>query len=151
MDLINHPNHYTSYQHEVIELTRQLPFDAGNCVKYIVRAPFKNGIEDLQKAVWYARDMLNPTSTLVDFSQSETKLNSVINLTSYFTSVVKESNIPCAEIFSCLLASVVNYSLCTNQQIAQELKNSIKYFIELIENNRKYSDQVNCYLNKTRS
>lgn len=145
MDVVNHPNHYTAYKFEVIELTRQLPFDAGNCVKYIVRAPFKNGIEDLQKAVWYARDMLNPASSMMDISNDEQKINSINNLTQYFSSVVQTSDIPCAEIFGSLLSSVVSYSLCNSQFTALELKNNILYLIDLIEQNRKYRTQVDSY------
>ena len=150
MDVVNHPNHYTAYKYEVIELTRQLPFDAGNCVKYIVRAPFKNGIEDLQKAVWYARDMLNPSSSMMDISINEQKVSSINSLTAYFLSAVQQSDIPCSEIFGSLLGSVVSYSLCNNERIAQELKTNILYLIELIENNRKYRTQVDNYrLNKS--
>lgn len=145
MDLVNHPGHYTAYKHEVIELTRQLPFDAGNCVKYIVRAPFKNGIEDLQKAVWYARDMLNPSSSMMDISMNEQKVSSINSLTAYFMSVVQQSDIPCSEIFGSLLASVVSYSLCNSERTAKELKNNIQYLIELIEQNRKYRTQVDTY------
>lgn len=145
MDVVNHPNHYTAYKFEVIELTRQLPFDAGNCVKYIVRAPFKNGIEDLQKAVWYARDMLNPASSMMDISMNEQKVNSINNLTTYFLSVVQQSDIPCAEIFGSLLTSVVSYSLCNNELTAKELKHNIEYLIALIENNRKYRTHVDNY------
>ena len=146
MDVVNHPNHSTAYKHEVIELTRQLSFDAGNCVKYIVRAPFKNGIEDLQKAVWYARDMLTPTASIMDVSHSEQKVSSINSLTSYFLSVVQQSDIPCAEIFGSLLASVVSYSLCNNEHTAIELRHNIQYLIELIENNRRYSSAVKSYM-----
>ena len=145
MDVVDHPNHYTAYKFEVIELTRQLPFDAGNCVKYIVRAPFKNGIEDLQKAVWYARDMLSPASSMMDISTDEQKINSINSLVEYFSSVVQASDIPCAEIFGSLLSSVVSYSLCNSQFTALELKKNILYLIDLIEQNRKYRTQVDSY------
>lgn len=53
-DPVNHPSHYTQYEHEVIELTEQLDFCVGNACKYILRAPYKgNEIQDLKKALWY--------------------------------------------------------------------------------------------------
>ena len=52
-DKIDHPNHYTQYGVEVIDLTRYLDFCLGNIVKYVLRAPYKNGEEDLDKALKY--------------------------------------------------------------------------------------------------
>lgn len=55
-DLVNHPKHYTQYEHEVIELTEQLGFCLGNAVKYILRAKYKGReVEDLRKAQWYLK------------------------------------------------------------------------------------------------
>lgn len=57
-DPVNHPEHYTSHPSgiECIEITRHMGFCLGNAVKYIWRADRKNGVEDLQKAVWYLQD-----------------------------------------------------------------------------------------------
>lgn len=67
-DPVNHPEHYTQYEHEVIELTEKLDFCLGNAVKYILRAPFKgNQIQDLEKARWYLNhklEMLHPGESL---------------------------------------------------------------------------------------
>ena len=53
-DPVNHPSHYTCYEHEVIELSSQLSFCMGNVVKYILRADHKGKkTEDLRKALWY--------------------------------------------------------------------------------------------------
>lgn len=53
-DAVNHPNHYTCYEHEVIELSSQFDFCMGNVVKYILRADHKGRkLEDLKKALWY--------------------------------------------------------------------------------------------------
>ena len=53
-DPVNHPSHYTQYEHEVIELTEKLDFCLGNAAKYILRAEYKgNEEEDLNKAIWY--------------------------------------------------------------------------------------------------
>lgn len=57
-DPVSHPAHYTSYPHEVIELTEHLGFCLGNAVKYILRAPFKgNELQDLKKALWYVEHL----------------------------------------------------------------------------------------------
>lgn len=52
-DSINHPAHYTKYKTEVIDITRYLPFCLGNVVKYVLRAPYKGGVEDCDKALQY--------------------------------------------------------------------------------------------------
>lgn len=53
-DPVNHPGHYTCYEHEVIELTSLLDFCMGNVAKYILRADHKGRkAEDLKKALWY--------------------------------------------------------------------------------------------------
>jgi hypothetical protein len=57
-DPVNHPKHYTEHPSgiECIRITRHMGFNLGNAMKYIWRADLKNGIEDLQKAVWYLND-----------------------------------------------------------------------------------------------
>jgi len=57
-DPVNHPKHYTEHPSgiECITITRHMGFNLGNAMKYIWRASFKNGIEDLQKAAWYIND-----------------------------------------------------------------------------------------------
>lgn len=55
-DPVNHPEHYTSYPVEVIQITEHLNFCRGNAVKYITRAGLKDfdkELEDLKKAQWY--------------------------------------------------------------------------------------------------
>ena len=54
-EAVNHPAHYNTYKGvEIIDLVEQMPFNTGNAVKYITRAPFKGKeIEDLKKAIWY--------------------------------------------------------------------------------------------------
>ena len=60
-DMINQPPHYTYGDIEIIDviemITSQYPADVafviGNAIKYISRAPHKNGVEDLNKAQWY--------------------------------------------------------------------------------------------------
>lgn len=60
-DNINQPTHYTYGTIETIdfmeEVTKsykpELAFAIGNAIKYISRANYKNGKEDLEKARWY--------------------------------------------------------------------------------------------------
>lgn len=50
------PAHYRRFPVEVIEITEHLDFLRGNAVKYLCRAGFKEGadeITDLMKARWY--------------------------------------------------------------------------------------------------
>ena len=56
-DNIN-PLHYTSHPSgvECIHITRHMSFNIGNAVKYLWRFEDKNGIEDLEKAIWYIKD-----------------------------------------------------------------------------------------------
>lgn len=59
-DPVNHPTHYTNHPSgiECIQITRHMGFNLGNAMKYIWRADLKNGVEDLEKAIWYLRDEL---------------------------------------------------------------------------------------------
>lgn len=56
MSNVDHPKHYTALGFEVWDIVKHLDFATGNVVKYILRAPFKGRpVEDLKKALWYAR------------------------------------------------------------------------------------------------
>lgn len=59
-DNVNHPKHYTTSAAkcsecekpiECIDVTRHMGFNLGNAMKYIWRHKYKNGVEDLKKAV----------------------------------------------------------------------------------------------------
>ena len=52
-DPIHNPAHYTQYPVQPIEISRHLSFLLGNAVKYVLRAPFKGGVEDCNKALKY--------------------------------------------------------------------------------------------------
>lgn len=57
-DNVNHPDHYTRWPVEVVDLTERETFLIGNVLKYALRAGFKfenTCGEDLAKARWYAR------------------------------------------------------------------------------------------------
>ena len=56
-DMVNHPRHYNTGSIECISIVRNMGFDLGNAVKYLWRAESRNGIEDLEKAIWYLNDI----------------------------------------------------------------------------------------------
>ena len=63
MELVNHPSHYNMGEIEVIDIIEDLikdindpkvSFNVGQCLKYILRCPYKENIcRDLKKADWY--------------------------------------------------------------------------------------------------
>lgn len=52
-DSVHYPSHYTVYPVQPIQITRYLGFCFGNAVKYVLRAPYKGGVEDCDKARQY--------------------------------------------------------------------------------------------------
>jgi hypothetical protein len=61
-DNVNHPKHYNTGEIETIEFIDQVcahyagdeAFSVGCVLRYLARAPHKNGkLEDLKKAAWY--------------------------------------------------------------------------------------------------
>lgn len=60
-DLVNHPPHYTSHPSgvECIDVIETLGCSVANAIKYLWRTDHKNGLEDLQKARWYAERELD--------------------------------------------------------------------------------------------
>lgn len=60
MDTIN-PDHYQKGKIEVIEfiLDQKFNYLEGNCIKYLCRYKFKNGLEDLKKAQWYLSKLID--------------------------------------------------------------------------------------------
>ena len=59
-DIVNHPKHYTAGAIECIDYINACGFDylEGNIVKYITRYRNKNGVEDLRKAEFYLRMLI---------------------------------------------------------------------------------------------
>jgi len=49
------PSHYRQHPSgiQAITITEGFSFNLGNVVKYVWRSDHKNGIEDLEKALWY--------------------------------------------------------------------------------------------------
>lgn len=67
-DMVNHPNHYTNGNIEVIDYINDVcsgiedgyqAYVVGNVIKYVSRAHLKNGVEDLKKAKWYLSDLID--------------------------------------------------------------------------------------------
>lgn len=59
-DMVNHPSHYNQFSREVIDTMQGVSTDEEfkgylklNAIKYLSRYQGKNGIEDLDKAIWY--------------------------------------------------------------------------------------------------
>lgn len=54
-DTIKQPGHYARWAIEPLTfiLANSLSFPVGNVIKYVVRYPFKNGLDDLRKARRY--------------------------------------------------------------------------------------------------
>jgi hypothetical protein len=59
-DPINRPAHYTLFYPEVIDIIDawHLNFYEGQILDYIMRYPYKNGAEDLKKAMWYLNRLI---------------------------------------------------------------------------------------------
>lgn len=67
-DMVNHPKHYTQGEIECIEAIKYINdklhmkgfegYCLGNFIKYIWRCNFKNGWEDIDKAIFYLNELL---------------------------------------------------------------------------------------------
>jgi len=67
-DVVAHPPHYTHHPSgvECIDITEHMSFCLGNAIKYIWRCGLKeNGVEDLEKAVWYIRREIQRRKAIV--------------------------------------------------------------------------------------
>lgn len=59
-DNVNHPSHYTQGKIECIDyiIDHNLDFLEGNVVKYVTRWKYKNGLEDLEKALYNMKKLV---------------------------------------------------------------------------------------------
>lgn len=65
-DAVNHPSHYTAGGIECIDALEAATVGlqgieaicTANAIKYLWRWKHKNGVEDLEKAIWYIRRMI---------------------------------------------------------------------------------------------
>ena len=66
MDMVNHPSHYNNGKIECIDALEAATeglngfegFCTANAIKYLWRWKYKNGIEDLNKAIWYINKLI---------------------------------------------------------------------------------------------
>lgn len=67
-DIVNSPKHYTQGGIEPIDyiIANDLDFLEGNVVKYVTRHKFKNGLEDLKKAEYYLKTLIDNYDTRTD-------------------------------------------------------------------------------------
>ena len=65
-DMVNHPAHYTQGGIECIDaikaattgLTGVEAVCTGNALKYLWRWKFKNGVQDIEKSIWYLQRLI---------------------------------------------------------------------------------------------
>ena len=65
-DNVNKPSHYNKGKYEAIDIildvVKGLPGDqaalVSNILKYVIRYPYKNGVEDLKKCQWYLNKLI---------------------------------------------------------------------------------------------
>lgn len=81
--MVSHPNHYCSDNGlEVIDVIESFTgdlkgieaFDTSNVIKYICRWKHKNGLQDLEKAMWYLQHLIDHVKgqrTVVTVTNSE--------------------------------------------------------------------------------
>lgn len=79
-DMVSHPPHYQSESGlEVIDvikaftegLTGIVATDAGNIIKYACRWHKKNGVQDLEKILWYTQHLINELKSQEDIRNEE--------------------------------------------------------------------------------
>lgn len=71
--MVSHPSHYQSKTGlEVIDVIEAFTdglngieaCDTGNVIKYICRWKQKNGVQDLEKAMWYLQNLIDHVNSL---------------------------------------------------------------------------------------
>ena len=64
IDMVNNPKHYNQSGIECIDAIKAMTDDGfqfylqGNIMKYLWRYRYKNGVEDLKKAEWYLKKLI---------------------------------------------------------------------------------------------
>lgn len=143
---VNHPSHYTQYNIEVIELTRELNFDSGNCAKYILRSPFKGRTyEDLLKSLWYARDFVFNSKPSSRTHLKKKAYNKLYNRVAYFGRVAGSLEIPCAKLFANLLKASFYASIDGKNSPFPSFKDAIlnlQSAVNAIENSDEWKSYV---------
>lgn len=81
-DPVTAPSHYRVYPTQPIDITRHLGFCLGNAVKYVLRAPHKNGAEDLRKALQYLEwEEANPAPAIAvrAYREAEKAIGAIVD------------------------------------------------------------------------
>ena len=69
-DMVNNPSHYNQAGIEAIDAIRAATGEGfeyylqGNILKYLWRYRYKNGVEDLKKAEWYLKVLIEDATPL---------------------------------------------------------------------------------------
>ena len=69
-DMVNNPSHYNQAGVEAIDAIRAATGEGfeyylqGNIMKYLWRYRYKNGVEDLKKAEWYLKVLIEDATPL---------------------------------------------------------------------------------------
>lgn len=78
MDNVNHPAHYNTGKYESIDVMVETQginavknFCICNAFKYIYRHRFKNGTEDIKKAIWYLNKYVELNELTTNESQTD--------------------------------------------------------------------------------
>ena len=74
-DMVNHPPHYTQSDIECIDAIRAAlgpegfaAFCRGNVIKYNFRCDHKGGLQDVEKAGWYLKKLIDTMRTKAEHS-----------------------------------------------------------------------------------
>ena len=104
--MVSHPAHYMSETGlEVIDVLEAFTsdlkgieaVDTANALKYLCRWSKKNGIQDLEKAMWYIQHLIDHLKTLEEENNLDPRVSSddlisnILKLFKYFNSNEKES------------------------------------------------------------
>ena len=66
LDMVNEPPHYKQARFETIDVIEDSVRDlegfiavyVGHILRYVIRHPYKNGLQDLKKAQWYLNRLI---------------------------------------------------------------------------------------------
>lgn len=82
--MVDHPSHYSGSIEAIdaiaaatARLTGVEAFDTGNALKYLWRWKRKNGVEDLNKAVWYIQHLIKHLEGTKTEAEAETKIEAI--------------------------------------------------------------------------
>jgi hypothetical protein len=128
-DPVTAPAHYTVYPVQPIAITRHLSFCLGNAVKYVMRAPYKGGAEDLLKAQQYLaweRETPGPGLPHHVYLRVETAIDAVVN------HLVRPRS-EAADLLSFFLLKLDEYLATGNTRVVSSLSGAVDGMLKLSE------------------